>query len=229
MNTQANSIMTLLRSPRTVVHLVTVLEEMPVQETQDAVAELREAGLRVGGLVVNQVREPILSKRALTAAAKGRLARDEVLAGLGAAGFDGRGSGTAGGPGAGGPDGSGPGTKGSGTKGSGTRGSGTREYGPDAAGGGSGSGGSRGDTEGGDAAGRGGTGGSAAAVRLGMLADGLLAGATEHATRVGLETVQRRTLAALDRPTYELPALPGGIDLGALYELADRLTEQGMG
>jgi anion-transporting ArsA/GET3 family ATPase len=233
-NTQANSIMTLLRSPRTVVHLVTVLEEMPVQETQDAVAELREAGLRVGGLVVNQVREPILSKRALTAAAKGRLARDEVLAGLGAAGFDGRGSGTAGGPGAGGPDGSGPGTTGSGTKGSGTRGSdtrgsGTQEYGPDAAGGGSGSGGSRGGTEGGDAAGRGGTGGSAAAVRLGMLADGLLAGATEHATRVGLETVQRRTLAALDRPTYELPALPGGIDLGALYELADRLTEQGMG
>ena len=32
--------MTLLQSTKTAVHLVTVLEEMPVQETADGVAEL---------------------------------------------------------------------------------------------------------------------------------------------------------------------------------------------
>ena len=41
--------MTLFRSPRTAVHLVTVLEEMPVQETADGIAELRRRGLPVGG------------------------------------------------------------------------------------------------------------------------------------------------------------------------------------
>ena len=40
---QADTVMTLFRSPRTAVHLVTVLEEMPVQETADGIAELREA------------------------------------------------------------------------------------------------------------------------------------------------------------------------------------------
>ena len=34
----------LLRSPETAIHLVTLLEEMPVQETLDAVAQLRAAG-----------------------------------------------------------------------------------------------------------------------------------------------------------------------------------------
>jgi hypothetical protein len=39
-------VMTLLRSPRTAIHLVTVLEEMPVQETGDGIAELRGAAAR---------------------------------------------------------------------------------------------------------------------------------------------------------------------------------------
>ena len=50
---QADTVMTLFRSPRTAVHLVTVLEEMPVQETADGIAQLREAELPVGGVVVN--------------------------------------------------------------------------------------------------------------------------------------------------------------------------------
>ncbi|MGM3372085.1 hypothetical protein, partial [Escherichia coli] len=50
---QADNVMGLFRSRRTVVHLVTVLEEMPVQETGDGIAELRSAGLPVGGVVVN--------------------------------------------------------------------------------------------------------------------------------------------------------------------------------
>jgi anion-transporting ArsA/GET3 family ATPase len=84
---QADSITTLLHSPQTVVHLVTLLEEMPVQETVDGVTALREAGLPVGGVVVNQVRDPVLPARRLTAAAKGRLDATDVAAGLAAAGL----------------------------------------------------------------------------------------------------------------------------------------------
>ena len=82
---QADSIMSLLRSPMTAVHLVTLLEEMPVQETGDAVTELAKAGLPVGGVVVNMVRAPLLKQADLTAAARGTLDRAEVLAGLEAA------------------------------------------------------------------------------------------------------------------------------------------------
>jgi anion-transporting ArsA/GET3 family ATPase len=46
---QADTVTTLLRSPQTAVHLVTVLEEMPVQETADGIEELRAAQLPVGG------------------------------------------------------------------------------------------------------------------------------------------------------------------------------------
>lgn len=52
---QATSIAELLRSSATVVHIVTLLEEMPVQETIDAVAELRGLGISVGAVVANQV------------------------------------------------------------------------------------------------------------------------------------------------------------------------------
>lgn len=53
---QADTVTTLLRSPRTAIHLVTVLEEMPVQETGDGILELSTGGLPVGGVVVNMVR-----------------------------------------------------------------------------------------------------------------------------------------------------------------------------
>ena len=76
----------LLASPQTAVHFVTLLEEMPVQETVDAVEELTAAGLPVGGVVVNGVRTPLLKQADLTAAGKGRLDRDLVVAGLEAAG-----------------------------------------------------------------------------------------------------------------------------------------------
>jgi anion-transporting ArsA/GET3 family ATPase len=57
---QADSITEMLRSPATRVHVVTLLEEMPVQETADAVAELAELGIPVGAIVVNQAREALL-------------------------------------------------------------------------------------------------------------------------------------------------------------------------
>jgi anion-transporting ArsA/GET3 family ATPase len=69
---QAESIMSLLQSPQTAVHIVTLLEEMPVQETCDAIDELTAAELPVGGVVVNAVRAPMLKVADLTAAAKGR-------------------------------------------------------------------------------------------------------------------------------------------------------------
>ncbi|HET7529616.1 MAG TPA: ArsA-related P-loop ATPase [Mycobacteriales bacterium] len=85
---QADSVMNLLRSRRTAVHLVTLLEEMPVQETIDGVADLDRAGLPVGGVVVNMVREPLLPFDQIDVAADGRLDPAELSRGLKAAGVD---------------------------------------------------------------------------------------------------------------------------------------------
>lgn len=52
---QADAIMTMMRSRRTAVHLVTLLEDMPVQETIDGVAELRASDLPIGHVIVNMV------------------------------------------------------------------------------------------------------------------------------------------------------------------------------
>ncbi|MDP9398062.1 MAG: ATPase [Actinomycetota bacterium] len=85
---QAASVLELLRSPATAVHLVTLLEEMPAQETRDAAAELRAAGLPLGALVVNRVRAPLLPPPALLAAADDGLDAAEIAAGLRAAGLN---------------------------------------------------------------------------------------------------------------------------------------------
>ena len=149
---QSDGVMAVLRSPQTAVHLVTLLEEMPVQETIDGVAELGGVGLPVGGVVVNAVRDPLLPPAALAAAERGELDRAELAAGLEKAGLDA-------------PD---------------------------------------------------------------DLVDALVAEAQDHATRVALEERGRDALAALDRPTYELPQLPESVDLAGLYELAELLSAQGM-
>lgn len=54
---QADSITALLCSDDTVVHVVTLPEEMPVTETVEAVAELHAAGFTVGSIVLNQTRD----------------------------------------------------------------------------------------------------------------------------------------------------------------------------
>ncbi|WP_250286568.1 ArsA-related P-loop ATPase [Frankia sp. CiP1_Cm_nod2] len=84
---QADSVMAVMRSEQTAVHLVTLLEEMPVQETVDGVAELRAAGLRVGGVIVNMVRTPLLVDEELKRAGAGRLDVEELAAGVKAAGI----------------------------------------------------------------------------------------------------------------------------------------------
>ncbi len=61
------------------VHLVSVLEEMPVQETIDGVAELRAADIPLGSVIVNMRREPYAIPK--------RLGRPKVAAGLEAAGL----------------------------------------------------------------------------------------------------------------------------------------------
>jgi anion-transporting ArsA/GET3 family ATPase len=85
---QAQSVMRLLRSEQTAVHLVTLLEEMPVQETVDGIAELTEAGLPVGGIVVNLVREPLLGPADLAASLDGSFDAGALATELKSAGLE---------------------------------------------------------------------------------------------------------------------------------------------
>ena len=68
-HSQAESITRMLRHRESVVHIVTLLEEMPVQESVDAVTELSAAGFGVGTVIVNLVREPIVDEALLEVAA----------------------------------------------------------------------------------------------------------------------------------------------------------------
>ncbi|MEY9968166.1 hypothetical protein ABIA33_006246 [Streptacidiphilus sp. MAP12-16] len=160
--TQSQAVMRVIQSPETAVHLVTLLEEMPVQETVDGVAELRAGGLPVGGVFVNMVRPPILDEAAILAAEGDH--REELALALADAGVGAR------------------------------RGGGARKTVP-------------------------------AATR--KLVEPLLAQGREHAARVLLERDQRADVQALKLPTYELPLLSGGVDLGGLYRLAAALKNEG--
>ena len=85
--TQSDGVMAVLRSPTTAVHLVTLLEEMPVQETADGLGELAAAGFPLGRVFVNMTRKPLLPSVDLDRAARGELdaralARGASLAGL---------------------------------------------------------------------------------------------------------------------------------------------------
>jgi anion-transporting ArsA/GET3 family ATPase len=148
----ADTVQKVIRSPQTVVHFVTLLEEMPVQETLDGIAELKEVGkggIQPGGIIVNMVRQcPDLP------------AEDE----------------------AGQP-----------------RELETLESGLKAAGLGEDS--------------------DLAADLAAELAD-------EARTQRG-QAAQRRLLDAAGQPCYELPLIPDGVDLAALYRFARALREQG--
>jgi hypothetical protein len=84
----ADSVMSVLRSPQTAVHIVTILEEMPVQETADGISELQGAGLPLGGIVINMVRDPLLPADMLTKAVLGHIDMEEIRLGLKEAGID---------------------------------------------------------------------------------------------------------------------------------------------
>ena len=149
---QADTVTTLLRSSRTAIHLVTVLEEMPVQETGDGIAELREAGLPVGGVIVNMVRPQDLDADERRGLIDGTTDRGELVASLEKAGI---------------------------------------------------------------------TGGD-------ELVDGLLDEGRYHAERRRLEDSQRALIEEMGVPAYELPLMPGGVDLAALYELAEVICDEGL-
>ncbi|WP_410788900.1 ArsA-related P-loop ATPase [Kribbella sp. C-35] len=84
---QADAIMGMLRSDITRIHLVTLLEEMPVQETLDAVGQLEALDLRIGSIVVNMVRNSPLDDEALALAVKEKLPTADLTRGLKAAGL----------------------------------------------------------------------------------------------------------------------------------------------
>ncbi len=146
---QADSIMEMMRAPETRVHLVTVLEEMPVQETIDGIAELTSERLPVGHVILNLVRPSVLSDDSQTALAGATLKPAAVAKAMVGAGL-------------------------------------TRDA---------------------DAA------------------TALIAGGRAHLERQHLQDAQREILDDCGRPLVELPLLSDGIDLGALFELAEQLTD----
>jgi anion-transporting ArsA/GET3 family ATPase len=163
----ADTVLKVIRSPETVVHFVTVLEEMPVQETLDGIVELREigqGGIQPGGIFVNMMRDAEL------------------------AGQQGTGKATAG-----------KATAGRATLGSKTRDTHALEVALKAAGLGE---------------------DSALAADL---ADEL----ADEARTARSQRAQRRLLDQAGQPCYELPLITDGIDLAALYRLAEALREQG--
>lgn len=73
---QAASVKGLLSSSRTVVHLVTLLEEMPVTETEEAIRQLEPTGIHVGTVIANMVTRDPLDEAELRSAANGTVAME---------------------------------------------------------------------------------------------------------------------------------------------------------
>lgn len=144
---QADSIMQMMRSDQTRVHLVTVLEEMPVQETIDGIAELTSDRLPVGHVILNLVRPSVLSAATQESLAAGSLKPARIAGRLATVGLD------------------------------------------------------------------------------ESAAPALIAGGAAHLERQHLQDGQREILDDCGQPLIELPLLGDGIDLGALFELAERLKD----
>lgn len=151
-HSQAESVVKVLHSDITAIHLVTLLEALPMQETLEAVDELRELGLPIGSVIVNRNIPAYLSPDDLAKAAEGDIDADAVRADLATSGIE--------------------------------------------------------------------------------LSDndfaGLLTETIQHATRIKARAETAEQLERLDVPRLELPALPEGVDLGSLYELAEVLAHQGV-
>ena len=158
-HSQANSVMAVLRSPLTAVHVVTLLEEMPVQETLDGIVELESAGLPVGAVMVNADRRPVLTPSQRAAALAGTLDGRALARAVAAADVV------------------------------------TARNTPS----------------------------------VGAVVAALLDEARDHAERVEVAEQERARLSGRGAPVLELPHIPGGIDLGSLYELAAALRAQGLG
>ena len=151
-HSQAEGVVKLLHSDQTAIHLVTLLEALPMQETLEAIDELTELGLPIGSVIINRNIPAYLGPDDMAKAAEGDIDADAVRAGLAEAGI--------------------------------------------------------------------------------KLSDtdfaGLLTEAIQHATRIAARAESAEELDEIEVPRLELPALPDGVDLGSLYELAEALERQGV-
>ncbi|TVS86367.1 ArsA-related P-loop ATPase [Mycobacterium helveticum] len=86
-HSQAEGVVKLLHSDQTAIHLVTLLEALPVQETLEAIEELAELALPIGSVIVNRNIPAYLEPRDLAKAAEGAVDADSVRAGLEIAGI----------------------------------------------------------------------------------------------------------------------------------------------
>ncbi|MEE4024470.1 ArsA-related P-loop ATPase [Gordonia sp. PKS22-38] len=84
---QSDGVVKLLHSEDTVVHLVTLLEAMPIQETIEAVDELHAKGLTVATLLINRVSPTHLPVGSIDDIAEGRIDAPRVVEHLSGAGL----------------------------------------------------------------------------------------------------------------------------------------------
>jgi hypothetical protein len=142
-----------LHSKDTCVHIVSLLEDMPVTEAVEALAELREDRLPVGAIVVNRATTARLPQELIAPAAAGKVDPAALAAGLRAAGID-------------------------------------------------------------------------ADKRT---VAGLAAEVRGHARRLEAEQESREELAGTGLPMLTFPRFAEGVQLGEVYQLADLLTDAGVG
>lgn len=81
-HSQADGVVKLLHSEQTAIHLVTLLEALPVQETLEAIEELADMQLPIGSVIVNRNIPSYLQPADLAKAAEGHVDADSVRAGL---------------------------------------------------------------------------------------------------------------------------------------------------
>ncbi len=86
-HSQAEGVVKLLHSDQTAIHLVTLLEALPIQETVEAIEELESLGLPIGSVIVNRNIPPFLPADDLAKAAEGDIDADAVRAGLSGVGI----------------------------------------------------------------------------------------------------------------------------------------------
>ena len=77
-HSQADGVVKVLHSDLTAIHLVTLLEALPMQETLEAIDELQELGLPIGSVIVNRNIPSYLQPDALAKAAEGDIDADTV-------------------------------------------------------------------------------------------------------------------------------------------------------
>lgn len=81
-HSQSEGVVKLLHSDQTAIHLVTLLEALPIQETLEAIDDLEKLDLPIGSVIVNRNIPTFLQPDDLAKAAEGDIDADAVRAGL---------------------------------------------------------------------------------------------------------------------------------------------------